>query len=243
MTEQNQNEVKVDWQKKYPYPRRRFIRGLLKAGVALAAGLLTEYKISGKENLPKQGPFLIVGNHFHFIDTIGPIHATKFPFEFIGDMEMPNAPALMKIFPRTWQTLKIEQGTPNFEALRASEAVLAQNGILVIYPEGHTHRPPLGRALPGAAYLAMRSGVPIIPIATYSDNHYDILGSLRDKKRRIKIWTNIGPAFGPFKLASAERPSREEIRESSRIIMSHIANLLPPEMRGEYGELPNPVVS
>lgn len=89
----------------------------------------------------------------------------------------------------------------------------------------------------------MRSGVPIIPIATYSDNHYDILGSLRDKKRRIKIWTNIGPAFGPFKLASAERPSREEIRESSRIIMSHIANLLPPEMRGEYGELPNPIVS
>lgn len=100
MTEQNQNEVKVDWQKKYPYPRRRFIRGLLKAGVALAAGLLTEYKISGKENLPKQGPFLIVGNHFHFIDTIGPIHATKFPLEFIGDMEMPNAPTVMKIFPR-----------------------------------------------------------------------------------------------------------------------------------------------
>lgn len=220
--------------KQYPYPRRRFIRRLLKTGIGVVAGALTNYEVSGLENLPPKGPFLIVGNHFHFLDSIGPIHATNFPLEFIGDIEMPNAPTLMKIFPRTWSTLKIEQGTPNFEALNAAEAVLAQDGVLAIYPEGHVHKPPLGRALPGAAYIAMRMGVPIIPTATFSDNSFDIFGTIKKKHRRLRIWTRIGKAFGPLKYFEGERPSREEIRENSRIIMSQIANLLPPEFRGEY---------
>lgn len=222
------------WIKMYPYPRRRFVRRLLKSGISVAAGLLTKYEVSGQENLPPKGPYLIVGNHFHFLDTIGPIHATNIPLEYIGDIEMPNAPMLMKIFPRTWSTLKVEQGTPNLEALNAAEAVLAQDGVLVIYPEGHTHNPPLGRALPGAAYLAMRMGVPIIPTATYSDNDFDLFGTIRKKHRRLRIWTRIGKAFGPLSMGSSERPTREEIRESSRIIMTQIARLLPPEFRGDY---------
>jgi hypothetical protein len=63
--------------KQYPYPRRRFIRKLLKTGIDVIAGALTKFEVSGLENLPTKGPFLIVGNHFHFLDTIGPIHATN----------------------------------------------------------------------------------------------------------------------------------------------------------------------
>lgn len=223
-----------EWIKRYPYPRRVFIRSLLRGAIAVAGGLLTKFKVTGKENLPEEGPFIIVGNHFSFLDTIGPIHATPYPLEFIGDIVMPNAPVLMRIFPNTWQTLKVEQGTPNFEAMNAAEAVLAQKGVLVIFPEGHTHEPPLGRALPGAAYLAMRSGVPLVPIATYSDNNWNLFGTILEQKRRLKVWANIGKPFGPLPGAGLERPSREQIRESSRLIMSHIAALMPPEFHGEY---------
>jgi len=128
----------------------------------------------------------------------------------------------------------VEQGTPNFEAMNAAEAVLAQKGVLVIFPEGHTHEPPLGRALPGAAYLAMRSGVPLVPIATYSDNNWNLFGTILEQKRRLKVWANIGKPFGPLPGAGLDRPSREQIRESSRLIMSHIAALMPPEFHGEY---------
>lgn len=224
-----------EWIKKYPYPRRVFIRSVLRGSIAVTGGLLTKFKVTGKENLPKEGPFIIVGNHFSFMDTIGPIHATPYPLEFIGDIVMPNAPVLMRIFPNAWKTLKVEQGTPNFEAMNAAEAVLAQKGVLVIFPEGHTHEPPLGRALPGAAYLAMRSGVPLVPIATYSDNNWDLFGTISKHKRRLKVWSNIGKPFGPLPGAGEERPSRELIRESSRVIMSHIAALLPPAFRGDYG--------
>ena len=118
-----------EYKQKYPYPRRRFIRRALRGAIRMAASVITDYRVEGQENLPKQGPLLIVGNHFHFLDTIGPIHCTDYFLEFINDSVMPNAPATMKFLPSLWGTLKILQGTANLEAMRASEAVLAQGAF------------------------------------------------------------------------------------------------------------------
>jgi 1-acyl-sn-glycerol-3-phosphate acyltransferase len=220
--------------KKYPWPRRRFIRGLCRAGIDFFASILTEWEVRGRENLPSSGPLLIVGNHFNFLDTVAPIFSTRWPLEFIGDFVMPNSPSIMRIFPNAWETLKIEQGTPNFEALQASEAVLAQNGVLVIYPEGHVHAGPLRRALPGAAYMALRTGVPILPMGTISDNDWKLFKTIPEKKRRLGIITKIGEVFGPIKSKNPNRPSRQEIKAAGNLMMTRIAALLPKEYRGEF---------
>ncbi len=219
---------------KYPWPRRRFIRRLLIGGINLAAHLLTRWEVQGVENIPEDGPLLIIGNHFHFLDTIAPIFATRKPIEFIGDMVMPNAPMMMKIFPNAWQTIRIEQGTANFEALHASQAIFEQKGVLVIYPEGHVHSGPLRPALPGAAYMALHSGAPILPMGTISDNHWQLVKTITEHKRRLKITTNIGEVFGPIKSNNPERPSREEIKSTGEMIMQKIAVLLPKPYRGAF---------
>lgn len=229
------NEYKL----KYPYPRRRFIRRVLRSAIRMAASVITDYRIEGQENLPKQGPLLIVGNHFHFLDTIGPIHCTDYLLEFINDAIMPNAPATMKFLPGLWGTLKILQGTANLEAMRASEAVLAQGGVLAIFPEGHVHRLPLGKPLPGASFLALRSGVPILPIGTYSEDDWDLFGALTRKKRRARIVSRIGKPFGPLAIGDLNKsPSREEVRNAGWEIMSRIADLLPTHARGIYNAQP-----
>lgn len=230
----SESEITQKYIQKYPWPRRRFIRGLLRFGIDVVGSILTRWEVSGKEHLPKGGPLLIVGNHFSFLDTVGPIHVTRWPLEFIGDFEMPNAPPLMRVFPNAWQTLKIEQGTPNFEALRASEAVLAQDGVLVIFPEGHVHDGPLNQALPGAAYMALRTGVPILPMGTISDNDWKLFGTIKEEKRRLRVFTKIGEVFGPLKSENPERPSRNEIRQAGDLIMTRIAALLPLEYRGKF---------
>jgi len=223
------------YKQKYPYPRRRFIRRALRGAIRMAASVITDYRVEGQENLPKQGPLLIVGNHFHFLDTIGPIHCTDYFLEFINDSVMPNAPATMKFLPSLWGTLKILQGTANLEAMRASEAVLAQGGILAIFPEGHVHRLPLGKPLPGASFLALRSGVPILPIATYSEDEWNLFGALTRKKRRARIVTRIGKPFGPLAIGDLQKiPGREEVKAAGWEIMSHIADLLPRHARGIY---------
>jgi 1-acyl-sn-glycerol-3-phosphate acyltransferase len=231
MDERGQSQNYIE---KYPWPRRRLIRGLLRFGIKVTASILVKWEASGLENIPQKGPLLIVGNHFNFIDTVAPIHWTHWPLEFIGDFEMPNAPPIMRLFPNLWETLKIEQGTPNFESLRASEAILKQNGVVVVYPEGHVHSGPLQRALPGAAYIALRMGVPILPMGTISDNDWKLFETISEKKRRLGIYTKIGRIFGPIEASNRLRPSREEIKFAGNLIMSRIAALLPEEYQGEY---------
>lgn len=228
------SDLKNQYIKKYPWSRRRFVRRLLSTGIDIIGAILTRWEVYGKENIPKKGPLLIVGNHFSFLDTVAPIHATNWPLEFIGDFEMPNAPTIMKIFPRSWETLKIEQGTPNFEALKASEAVLEQDGVLVIYPEGHVHDGPLNPALPGAAFMALRTGVPILPMGTISDNAWKLFGTIKEEKRRLGVITKIGEVFGPLQSKNPQRPSRQEIHDAGVLMMTKIAALLPKEFRGEF---------
>ena len=227
-------EINREYIEKYPWPRRRFIRGLLNFGIDVVGAMLTRWEVSGQENIPGGGPLLVVGNHFNFLDTVAPIHTLPWPLEFIGDFEMPNAPPIMRIFPKAWETLTIKQGTPNFEALKASEAILAQDGVLVVYPEGHVHEGPLRQALPGAAYVALRMGVPILPMGTISDNDWKLFGTLSEKKHRLGVFTQIGEVFGPLKTQNQQRPTREEIREAGEIIMTRIAALLPRQYRGDF---------
>lgn len=230
------NEKKHRQTKKLTFPRRRLIRALLKAGIDLGSELLLDYRVEGQENMPEGGPLLIVGNHFHFLDTIAPIHVTPYSPEFIGDAIMPMAPWHMKIFPRLWQTLQIRQGTANLESLRLAEQLLAQNGVLALFPQGHVQKPPLVKPLPGAAFLALRSRARILPIGTYSEDNWNIFGSLGKKRRRARVISRIGKPFGPLLKPDSPIPGRNEVNAAGEEIMRRIAELLPPHTRGLYGQ-------
>ena len=219
---------------KYPYPRNRFRRGVLKAGIGFLTHLMSRFTVFGRENVPAGGPLIVITNHFHFLDAAVLILAAPWPLEFLADFEMPNVPPPLKFFPDFYGTYDVAQGTPNLEALRASTAVLAQGGVLGIFPEGRVHQPPLKPALPGAAFLALRTGAPILPVGIYSDNHWDILGTIRQKGRRLRSYCHFGQVFEPLKAQNPRRPTREEIDLMSDQMMGAIAKQLPQEMQGDY---------
>lgn len=214
-----------------PCSRRRLVRRLLRLLSHLAFGVLTDLQIVGTENLPKGGPLLVVGNHFSFIDPVAMVRATPWPLEFVGGFRMPNAPASVTWIPKVWGYYPVFRGTGSRRALRASEAVLAQAGVVGIFPEGGNWATVLRPPRPGAAFLAVRTGARILPMGF--DGLLDVFPRLR-RLRRAKVTVRIGKPFGPFQTMGRGRARRRQLEDIGHEIMRHIAELLPPQRRGHY---------
>jgi len=220
---------------KFPYPRRRLIRSLLRQLSHVAFAVLTDLQITGQENFPKEGPLLVVANHFSFIDPVAMVRVAPWPLEFVGGFQMPNAPASVTWIPKVWGYYPVFRGTGSRYALRAAEAVLAQDGVLGIFPEAGSWATVLRPPRPGAAFLAARTGAPILPMGF--DGLPDVFPRLR-KGRRARVTLRIGRPFGPFHATGRGRVRRQQLDEIGHEIMQRIAELIPPERRGHYSDDP-----
>lgn len=219
--------------RKYPYPRRRLIRGVLQGLTWAAMAALTDLHVIGQENLPDGGPLLVVANHFSFIDPVAMIRAVPWPIEFIGGFQMPNAPAVVRWIPKVWGYYPVHRGSFSTDALRAAEAVLEQNGILGIFPEAGSWATVLRPPRPGAAFLAVRTGAPLLPMGFANLN--DVFPSLQTGER-ARVTIRIGKPFGPFHAQGRGRSRRPKLEAIGHEIMERIAQLIPRERRGHYSE-------
>ncbi len=221
--------------KEFPYPRRVALRHFLKMLAKLALGTLTDYHVNGEENLPKEGPFLVVGNHFSFIDPVAVVSIAPWPIEFLGGFDLPHAPAIVRWIPKTWGYYPLFRGTGSTYALRAGEGILKQKGVVGIFPEGGNWATVLRPARPGAAFLATRTEAQLLPIGI--DGLTRVFPSLR-RGKRAHVTLNIGKPFGPFKISGHGRERRRQLNKIGHKIMEHIAELLPPDQRGHYSDDP-----
>jgi 1-acyl-sn-glycerol-3-phosphate acyltransferase len=217
------------------YPRRLLVRGTLRSLLKAAYGVLVDLDVQGRENLPQKGPLLVVANHFSFLDPSMVIRVTSWPLEFIAGTQRPNAPAWVRWLPEMWGVLTTHRGTGARGALRGAESVLEQGGILGIFPEGGNWATVLRPARPGAAYLAARSGAPLLPIGL--DGLTEVFPSLQ-RGRRARVTVRIGKAFGPFLPSGRGSNRRQQLEGFGHEIMGRIATLIPPERRGHYAADP-----
>ena len=201
----------------------------------VAFAVLTDLQIIGQENLPERGPLLVVANHFSFIDPVAMVRATPWPLEFVGGFQMPNAPASVTWIPKVWGYYPVFRGTGSRYALRAAEAVLAQGGVLGIFPEAGSWATVLRLPRPGAAFLAVRTGARILPMGF--DGLPNVFPRLR-KGRRARVTVRIGKPFGPFHATGRGRARRQQLEAIGHEIMQRIAELIPPERRGHYSDDP-----
>jgi len=221
-------------EKIHPF-RRRPIRFILKKMSIPAFALLTRMEIIGEENIPTRGPLLVVGNHFSFIDPVAFVRFAPWPIEFVGGAVTPHAPLWTRIIPFLWGYHKLYRGTGSRDALRAAETILQNNGFLGIFPEAGNWATVLRPPRPGTAYLAARTGAPLLPVGL--NGFTEVFPSLF-KGKRAKVTVNIGKPFGPFTASGSGRDRRSQLDEIGHEIMRHIAELIPPEKRGHYSDDP-----
>lgn len=140
----------------------------------LAAGIINTVALPfyagsvGAANLP-DGPCIVAANHSSFLD--GPLlalayaNARKKPLHMIAYSE-PFRHWLMGWILRCGKAIPFERGHRGSQYAMLTQALgwLARDEAVGIFPEGHINpRPRLNRPRPGAALLALESGVPIIP--------------------------------------------------------------------------------
>jgi 1-acyl-sn-glycerol-3-phosphate acyltransferase len=128
----------------------------------------------------------------------------------------------------------VRRGAGDLEAFRLAKAVLDGADVLTIFPEG-TRSPTgaLAEAKEGATVLAVRSGAPIVPIAIAGSHRFWPKGKLLPRPGR-RMSVRVGEPFTISIPKGIDR--RESLRLATVELMGHIAELLPPEQRGVYGE-------
>ncbi len=212
-------------------PLREVMRWLSK----LAFGLLTDLTVEGQENFPKNGPLIVIGNHFSFVDPAAFVRVCPVPLEFIGGAVNPHAPEILLFIPRLWGYMPVRRGTGSTFALREAEKVLERGGVLAVFPEAGNWAQVLRPARPGAAFLASRSEARILPVGL--DGMDQVFPALA-KFKRAKVTIKIGKPFGPVEITGKGREKREQIDELGHEMMRQIAELIPPEKRGHYSDDP-----
>ena len=121
-------------------------------------------RIDGKKQLPKTGAFILAPIHRSNVDTPIASLSTRRRLRFMGKDSLWKIRPLGVIL-SSLGGFPVTRGTADLEALKRCLAVLALGEPIVLFPEGTRQSGEKVQPLfDGAAYLAIKSGVPIIPV-------------------------------------------------------------------------------
>jgi 1-acyl-sn-glycerol-3-phosphate acyltransferase len=158
-------------------------------------------RLYGLEHLPPSGPYLICGNHPSEIDPVVLGSALPFRPTFLAGQELERYPVIFWLLQR-FDPILVRRGLPDIGAMRACLKRLRAGDVVVIYPEGGVVQDrPLGEFQSGAAFLALRTGVPVVPAAITGVAQVWPLGARFPRAGTITI--RLGPALHP---KHGERP-------------------------------------
>ena len=208
---------------------QRLFRWCIRALVRLIVFLFTKSKVTGLEKFPRTGPALVIINHLGDADGVLGIAFWPVFTDAFAKIELMSIPILGWIIEK-YGVIWVHRGQPDRRAISAGLSGLNLGRIVSIAPEGRES--PTGAlegGTEGAAFLARKAKVPIVPIAITGTENWRIYGNMK-RFRRTEVTMTIGD---PFILPESE-DRRSALEEGTRLIMEALARLLPLEYRGIY---------
>lgn len=226
--------------KRYPERRTPSLFWVMAGLVVPPWSLLTKYKIIGE--LPPQGAAVLAPNHYSDIDpVVNGVAVWKLGRKprYMAKASLFKVPVVGWFLRRSGQIpVERARGANRRGSMSAARQLVAEQGMVIVYPEGTLTREPDSwpmRGKSGAVRLALESGVPLIPMASWGAQ---ALTPRFEKKFRLRWRTPIVVRVGePLDLSefAGKHTSRTAVEEATRRLMVEITKLLE-DIRG--GEAP-----
>lgn len=207
-----------------PYKMPPFLWTAIRILGQIVFAIIARVRLSGLENVPAEGPFIIASNHLSWFDV--PLIPAYFARPVVYMAKEENFQGKIGWLVRFLGAFPVKRGEADRQALRAATEQLKEGNIVVIFPEGtrsKTHT--MARGHSGLGMIALRSGVPVLPVA--------VTGSEKLlKKFRPRVTVTYGQ---PMTLKpKGQKVTREDVDDVTAQVMHSIAAMLPREYRGVY---------
>lgn len=209
-----------------PYDTPTWFWVSLRAVARFLFTILLDVHTSGRENVPVKGPCIIASNHLNWMDV--PLVPAYMKRKVVYMAKEELFYGRLGWLVRFLGAFPVKRGEADRQSLRAADAQLKAGKVFIIFPEGtrsKTHRMAKGHI--GLGMIALRSGVPVIPVAICGSEK-----ALKTFRPRVTI------AYGePMILTpKGNKITREDIEQATDAVMRRIASMLPPQYRGVYGD-------
>ena len=199
----------------------RFLYGFFRQIVSNSLRMWTRGSVSGKENLPS-GAFILAPVHRSYIDTPISSWVQLRRMRYLGKDTMWKYETLGKLF-TAMGAIPVTRGSIDRESLRRCVEVLESGQPLVLFPEGERKDGPIVHPLmEGAAYLAAKSNVPIVPVGIGGSDAAMPRGAKFVYPKKVRVI--IGTPFMVERGANG-RSSREDLAAATEHLHSTLQTL------------------
>jgi 1-acyl-sn-glycerol-3-phosphate acyltransferase len=207
----------------------------LRSIIRFIMNVIADVELVGMDRIP-EGNVLLAANHLGRLDTAVLLYAIEREDIIMAVAEKYKNHPLFGAMGRAVDAVWLNRFEADFSALREILARMKKGGLMVIAPEGtRSKTEALQEGKMGVAFLAGKSGYPVLPVALTGTEDRAIIENLK-RFRRSKIRAVAGELF---MIEIPKGSGREQaMREATDEIMCRIAAELPERYRGVYRDSP-----
>jgi 1-acyl-sn-glycerol-3-phosphate acyltransferase len=210
-------------------PRRVLVRAVMKIGARLLMGGLSRTLVTGRENLPAKGPLILVGNHVAMIEVVLMMLHVPYQVEIIGVGDVPLDGRFAPLI-KGYGFIPINRGSMDRKGMTMALDVLAQGGVVGIFPEGGIWEGG-GQARAGVAWLSSKANAPVVPIGF--GGMAGAIGAMATLKRP-RLVMNIGAPLPPVREDAPGKSRKQALADGANAIMAQVEALIPAEEKARH---------
>ncbi|MGH8873586.1 MAG: lysophospholipid acyltransferase family protein [Acidimicrobiia bacterium] len=174
--------------------KSRIVWPVVLPAIRVGARIAWRLKIDPGPGFPPP-PYVIAANHHSFLDPplVGAVHGHRARFIALMDLYGNHKPLDWAL--DALEVITVRRGTVPLGAIRACLSHLSDGGVVVLFPEGiRVERFGDAGFKRGAAWLAVRAGVPLVAMAVIGTDR--VLG-IDNKLHRGRVRVIVGPTLHP----------------------------------------------